>query len=106
MRGDPVTRSGVLCVGSVVVDAAKVIDVYPAPERLARVEEVTRSTGGPGLNMAVDLRLLGARFGVGMVGAVGDDENGRFVRTSAVATTSTRERCERSGARPRRSRTR
>ena len=48
--------------GSVIVDAAKVIDTYPAPERLATIEQVTRSTGGPALNMAVDLRLLGAQF--------------------------------------------
>jgi sugar/nucleoside kinase (ribokinase family) len=75
---------GVLCAGSVVVDVAKVIDAYPAPERLATIEQVTRSTGGPGLNLAVDLRLLGARFPVGMLGAVGDDQNGAFVRAECA----------------------
>jgi len=75
---------GVLCAGTVVADFAKVIDTYPTPERLAMIEQVTRSTGGPGLNMAVDLRLLGARFPVGVLGAVGDDENGAFVRAECA----------------------
>jgi sugar/nucleoside kinase (ribokinase family) len=37
------------------------------------------STGGGALNMAVDLRLLGAEFPIGLLGAVGDDENGAFI---------------------------
>jgi sugar/nucleoside kinase (ribokinase family) len=80
----PGRSGGVLCAGSVVVDVAKVIDTYPAPELLATIEQVTRSTGGPGLNLAVDLRLLGARFPVGILGAVGDDQNGAFVRAECV----------------------
>jgi sugar/nucleoside kinase (ribokinase family) len=72
-------RRGVLCAGSVVVDLAKVIDAYPAPNRMATIDAVSLSTGGPGLNMAVDLSLLGAPFPVGLLGAVGDDEHGSFV---------------------------
>lgn len=72
-------RSGVLCAGTVVVDVLKVIDGYPALDHLATIERVESSTGGPGLNMAVDLRLLGAAFPVGMMGAIGDDEHGAFV---------------------------
>ncbi len=73
------TRTGVLCAGSIVVDVAKVIDAYPALDHLATIEQVSISTGGPGLNMAVDLRLLGATFPVGMAGAVGDDPHGDVV---------------------------
>jgi sugar/nucleoside kinase (ribokinase family) len=77
---DPVSgRSGVVCVGSVIVDLGKVIDSYPALDHLATIEEVSVSTGGPALNMAVDLRQLGAGFPVAMIGAVGDDEHGRYV---------------------------
>jgi len=77
--GAPVTRRGVLCAGSLIVDLGKTVDAYPAVERLALIEEVSVSTGGPGLNLAVDLRRLGARFPVGVLGAVGDDTNGAFV---------------------------
>jgi len=73
-----VARAGVLCAGSVVVDVGKVIDAYPALDHLATIEQVSISTGGPGLNMAVDLRMLGAGFPIGLIGAVGDDQHGAF----------------------------
>ena len=71
--------SGVLCAGTVLVDVAKVIDAYPALDHLATIEQVSLSTGGPGLNMAVDLRMLGAAFPIGVLGAVGDDEHAAFI---------------------------
>ena len=79
MSGVPGPRAGVLCAGTVVVDAGKVIDAYPALDQLATIEQVSLSTGGPGLNMAVDLRMLGAGFPVAMLGAVGDDEHAAFI---------------------------
>jgi len=72
-------RVGVLCAGNIVVDYGKVIDAYPALDGLATIEQVTVSTGGSALNMAVVLRQLGATFGVGLLGAVGGDENGAFI---------------------------
>ncbi len=68
-----------MCAGTIVVDVAKVIDAYPALDQLATIEQVSLSTGGPGLNMAVDLRMLGAGFPIAMLGAVGDDEHGAFI---------------------------
>lgn len=108
------TRTGVLCAGSIVVDVAKVIDAYPALDHLAMIEQVSVSTGGPGLNMAVDLRLLGAAFPVGMAGAVGDDPHGDLVlaecarlgidtsgvaRTTGATTSFTDAMVERTGGR-------
>lgn len=81
----PVTRSGVLCVGSVIVDLAKVIDRYPDQERLTLIRDVSVSTGGPALNLAVDLRRIGAPFPLELVGVVGDDEHGRLVRDACQA---------------------
>lgn len=78
-RAVSVGRAGVLCAGTIVVDAVKVIDAYPPLDHLATIERVALSTGGPGLNMAVDLRQLGARFPIGVLGAIGDDEHGRYV---------------------------
>lgn len=71
--------NGILCAGSIVADAGKLIDAYPAIEHLATIERVSLSTGGPGLNMAVDLARLGAGFPIAMLGAVGDDPHGDFV---------------------------
>lgn len=72
-------RAGVLCAGSVIVDVGKVVDHYPERDHLATIEQVWLSSGGPALNMAVDLRMLGAQWPVGIAGAIGDDANGAFV---------------------------
>jgi len=79
MSGSPERGTGILCAGTILVDVAKVIDAYPALDHLATIEQVSLSTGGPGLNMAVDLRLLGAAFPIGVLGAVGDDEHAAFI---------------------------
>ncbi len=72
-------QRGIASVGCAVVDIAKIIDHYPEPDHLALIAEVSRSTGGPALNMAVNLRQLGADYPVWFHGAVGDDEHGRFL---------------------------
>jgi sugar/nucleoside kinase (ribokinase family) len=72
-------RSGVLCAGTALVDIGKIIDAYPALDHLALIDEVFIGTGGAALNMAADLRHLGAQFPIGVSAAVGDDENGAFI---------------------------
>jgi sugar/nucleoside kinase (ribokinase family) len=79
MSDSPGPRAGVLCAGTILVDVGKVIDVYPALDHLATIEQISLGTGGPALNMAVDLRMLGATCPVGVVGAVGDDEHAAFI---------------------------
>ena len=73
-------RRGIICGGCIVVDVNKSIDHYPVEERLAMIESESTDTGGPGLNLAVDLAKLGAPFPVEVVGLVGDDGNGQLVR--------------------------
>src|ERR1700753_3916441 len=72
-------RPGITCAGSIVADASKVIYRYPALDHLAVIEDISLSTGGPAVNMAVDLRQLGATFPVGLVGAVGEDAHAAFL---------------------------
>jgi len=79
MSGASHPRTGILCAGTILVDAGKVIEAYPALDHLTTIEQISLSTGGPALNMAVDLRQLGASFPVGVLGAVGDDEHGAFI---------------------------
>ena len=78
-RRERVALNGVLCAGTVLVDVSKVIDAYPQLDRMATIELVSQSTGGPGLNLAVDLAQLGASFPIGMLGVVGDDPHGTFI---------------------------
>lgn len=72
--------NAVLCAGCVVVDVNKVIDAYPARDHLASILAVSPCTGGPGLNLAIDLARLGARFPIAIVGVVGHDTHGDFLR--------------------------
>jgi hypothetical protein len=67
-------------------EAAKVIDAYPDQERLTqphpgRIGEHRRA----GLNLAVDLRRLGAVFPLGLAGVVGHDAHGWLVRDACAA---------------------
>ena len=72
-------RSGVLCVGSALVDYGKTIDAYPPIDALATIEDISRSTGGAALNLSRDLRRLGAPFPVELLGCVADDADGAFI---------------------------
>ncbi|MFN8099369.1 MAG: carbohydrate kinase family protein [Dermatophilaceae bacterium] len=80
----PLSR-GILCAGCVVVDVNKVIDAYPARDHLASILDVSLCTGGPGLNLAVDLARLGAGFPIAVAGVVGDDVHGAFIREECAA---------------------
>ncbi len=77
-------RSGVLCVGSALVDYGKTIDAYPPLDALATIEDISRSTGGAALNMSRDLRRLGASFPVELLGCVADDDDGSFILESCA----------------------
>jgi sugar/nucleoside kinase (ribokinase family) len=73
-------RRGILCGGCILVDVNKTVDWYPEEERLAIIGSEALDSGGPGLNMAVDLARLGAPFPVELVGVVGDDAHGALVQ--------------------------
>lgn len=72
-------KAGILCFGTATVDLGKTIDRYPLREHVATISEVTKSTGGPGLNIAVDLRNLDMDLDIHFIGAIGDDTNGNFL---------------------------
>jgi sugar/nucleoside kinase (ribokinase family) len=78
-------RDGVLCAGTLLVDHGKVIDAYPPRDGLATIEAMSTSTGGAALNMAMDLRRLGADFHVGVKGCVADDEDGNYILEACAA---------------------
>lgn len=72
-------RRGVLSVGTTTVDYTKKIDHLPELESLVIIDEITRSTGGPGLNIAFDLRQLDSELPVAMIGCLGQDPDGQFI---------------------------
>lgn len=74
-------RYDCLCVGIVVADhSCTPIPQMPAAGQLQMAKRLQLSTGGCATNVAVDLAKLGRK--VGVVGRVGDDVFGEFVRDS------------------------
>lgn len=73
------SRKGLLAGGNWIVDAVKMIDVWPQQDALANISSESRGTGGSPFNVLVDLALLGAGFPLEAVGLVGNDQNGRYI---------------------------
>ncbi len=72
-------RSGVLAAGNWIVDEVKLIDTFPAVERLANIQSQTLGTGGAPYNVLVDLSRLGVTFPLSAAGLVGNDDFGERI---------------------------
>jgi ribokinase len=68
----------VVCAGHVNWDVTLYVDRFPGPDEEARIDDQRSAGGGSAANVAVALSGLDVDSGV--VGAVGDDENGHLVR--------------------------
>ncbi|MEQ1851349.1 MAG: carbohydrate kinase family protein [Chthoniobacteraceae bacterium] len=73
------SRNGILAGGNWIVDAVKIIDVWPQQDTLANIISTTKGSGGSPFNILVDIALLGAEFPLAGTGLVGDDDNGRWI---------------------------
>ena len=73
-------RSGLLAGGNWIVDAVKLIDVFPQQDALANIQSVSRGAGGSPFNILVDLAIMGAKFPLRGAGLIGSDENGKWIR--------------------------
>jgi sugar/nucleoside kinase (ribokinase family) len=73
------TRTGILAGGNWIVDAVKMIDVWPQQDTLANISSTTKGTGGSPFNILVDMAMMGAAFPLLAAGLVGDDDNGQWI---------------------------
>lgn len=78
MTGSPRTP-GVVVVGSLNRDYVCTVDRLPGAGETRLGSELTLWCGGKGGNQAVAAALMGAGVRVAMVGAVGDDDDGRVL---------------------------
>jgi len=72
-------RNGIIAGGNWIVDAVKIVDVWPQQDTLANIFSTAKGSGGSPFNILVDLALLGADFPLSGSGLVGDDDNGRWI---------------------------
>ena len=69
----------VVAAGSILVDRIYGIAAYPGAGELAQIRSLSRVPGGLVPNTGCDVRILDPRIPVAAFGAVGDDDDGRFV---------------------------
>ena len=72
-------RSGILTFGSFITDHNTAIEFYPPEDKSTFVTSRQLAAGGPGYNIAANLRRLDPAMRVECQGLLGDDENGRVV---------------------------
>lgn len=73
----------VVVLASINVDRSVVVDRLPAPGQTVLGADLARLPGGKGANQAVAAARAGAA--VAVVGAVGDDDDGRWMRSVLAA---------------------
>lgn len=78
------SRGSVVVLGAANVDLVLRVDAIPAPGETVSAHASEVHAGGKGLNQAVSAARSGAR--TSLFAAVGDDEQGRFLRAQAEAT--------------------
>ena len=72
-------RTGILAGGNWIVDAVKIIDVWPQQDTLANILSTSKGTGGSPFNILVDIALMGATFPLSAAGLTGNDELGSWI---------------------------
>ena len=72
-------RSGILTFGSFITDHNIAIESYPGEDETTFITSRQLSAGGPGYNIAANLRRLDPSMRVECHGLLGDDDNGRVV---------------------------
>ena len=72
-------RSGLLSFGSFITDHNMAIEFYPPEDKTTLIKSRRLAAGGPGYNIAANLRRLDPSMRVECQGLLGDDENGQVV---------------------------
>ena len=75
----PEPRRGIVAGGTWCVDRNKMVEYWPGEDGLVEILEVESRGGGPGCNLALDVRKLDPDMPVWTIGVVGDDPDGRLL---------------------------
>jgi len=78
-------RTGILAAGNFIVDYVKIVDHYPQQDMLASILSESQANGGGPYNVLKDLAAMQAGFPLAACGLVGDDANGRWIRSDCEA---------------------
>lgn len=77
-------NKGITIAGNMIVDTVKTVSTYPESGRLADITDVRRAVGGCMPNTIIDLAKMQGGIPLRAAGRVGDDEDGRFIRSTLI----------------------
>lgn len=78
-------RHGILTLGNLLVDHTHLIPAYPAESHLMPIERSERHCGGGCTNVLFNLAVLDPDLPRYLAGAIGHDDNGRYILEQAAA---------------------
>lgn len=73
-------KNGIAVAGTTLVDIVKMVDDYPALGMSTGIGDISYAVGGCVPNVGIDLAIMDPTLPVMAYGAVGEDDNGAFVR--------------------------
>ena len=76
---------GIVCAGNILIDLVKVIDTWPPLGTLVNIEEVQVGGGGAPFNCLMNLRKFDENIPLAIVGLVGDDKHGAWLKETLVS---------------------
>lgn len=78
-------RGGIVCVGNFIVDRIHTLSYWPEQGSLAHILHQDMGVGGGAANVVTDLASLGFKGRLSVAGALGDDQDGDYVRNRHAA---------------------
>ena len=73
-------KNGIAVAGTVIVDRINEISAYPKSGELTQILSIQKAIGGCVPNVALDLKKISPDLPVRVIGRVGNDEDGAYVR--------------------------
>lgn len=73
-------KTGIAVCGSIIVDKINEISAYPSCGQLTKISKTQKSVGGCVPNVAIDLKKICPELEVSVIGKIGKDENGEFIK--------------------------
>ena len=73
-------KKGIAVAGTVIVDRINEISAYPKSGELTQILSIQKAIGGCVPNVALDLKKISPNLPVRVIGRVGNDEDGAYVR--------------------------
>jgi len=73
-------KNSITFAGSIITDVVKSIEEFPQIGRLVNITGISRAVGGSAPNTSIDIKKIDSTVEVSVIGRIGNDDNGMFVK--------------------------